>query len=247
MSAFLVLGATGSVGENLARRLVNDGCNVLLAGRDADRLGKMSKELCCPSALVNASEPTSFERCFKATVESFGEVTGVANCVGSLLLKPAHSTTDGEFQETLTANLFSAFATVRAAGRLMKRNGGSVVLVSSAAARIGMPNHEAIAAAKAGVEGLMVSAAASYAARGLRFNAVAPGLTRSRMTQHLWENKTSAEASTRMHALGRIGEPEDVAAMIYWLLSTETSWVTGQIFGVDGGLSSVLGRPKVAR
>ena len=129
----------------------------------------------------------------------------------------------------------------------MKRNGGSVVLVSSAAARIGMPNHEAIAAAKAGIEGLTVSAAASYAGRGIRFNAVAPGLTKSQMTRHIWQNKTSAEASVRMHALGRLGEPDDVAAMIHCLLSNETNWITGQVFGVDGGLSSVLGRSKVSR
>ena len=129
----------------------------------------------------------------------------------------------------------------------MKRSGGSVVLVSSAAARIGMPNHETIAAAKAGGEGLVVSAAASYANRGTRFNAVAPGLTKSNMTRHLWENESSAEASVRMHALGRLGESDEVASMIDWLLYDEAGWVTGQIFGVDGGLSSVLGRPRVAR
>jgi 3-oxoacyl-[acyl-carrier protein] reductase len=247
MSVFLVFGATGAVGSCLARRLVNDGVDVLLAGRDPERLRSIALELDCPSALVDASDPSSFRKCFDDAVANFGQVDGVTNCIGSLLLKPAHSTTDDEFQDTLTANLFSAFATVRAAGQGMKRNGGSVVLVSSAAARIGMPNHEAIAAAKAGVEGLTVSAAATYASRGIRVNAVAPGLTKSSMTRHLWENKTSAEASLRMHALGRLGEPDDVAAMIQWLLSSEASWITGQAFGVDGGLSSVLSRRKVAR
>ena len=247
MSVFLVFGATGAVGSCLARRLVNDGVDVLLAGRDPERLRSIASELDCPSALVDASDPSSFRKCFDDAVANFGQVDGVTNCIGSLLLKPAHSTTDDEFQDTLTANLFSAFASVRAAGQGMKRNGGSVVLVSSAAARIGMPNHEAIAAAKAGVEGLTVSAAATYASRGIRVNAVAPGLTKSSMTRHLWENKTSAEASLRMHALGRLGEPDDVAAMIQWLLSSEASWITGQAFGVDGGLSSVLSRRKVAR
>ncbi|MFT5093225.1 MAG: 3-oxoacyl-[acyl-carrier protein] reductase [Porticoccaceae bacterium] len=247
MSAFLIFGATGSVGSRLARRLVKNDCNVVLAGRDSEKLAAISSELGCPSATVDASDAKSFVRCFEETIGTFGQIAGVANCIGSLLLKPAHRTTDDEFQATLTTNLFSAFATVRAAGQMMNRNGGSVVLVSSAAARIGMPNHEAIAAAKAGIEGLTISAAASYAARGIRFNAVAPGLTKSNMTRHLWENTTAAEASTRMHALGRLGEPEDVAAMIHWLLSNETSWVTGQVFAVDGGLSSVLGRPKVSR
>ena len=210
-------------------------------------LNALASELGCPSAQVDTTDAASFLHCFEETAATYGEIAGVANCIGSLLLKPAHTTTDDEFHATINANLFSAFATARAAGQTMKRNGGSVVLVSSAAARIGMPNHEAIAAAKAGIEGLTVSAAASYAGRGIRFNAVAPGLTKSQMTRHIWENKTSAEASVRMHALGRLGEPDDVAAMIHCLLSNETSWITGQVFGVDGGLSSVLGRSKVSR
>lgn len=247
MAAFLVLGATGSIGSQLARRLVNNDCNVFLAGRNSERLNAIASELDCPSAQVDTTDAASFLRCFEETAATFGEIAGVANCIGSLLLKPAHSTTDDDFHAMINANLFSAFATARAAGQTMSRNGGSVVLISSAAAQVGMPNHEAIAAAKAGIEGLTVSAAASYAGRGIRFNAVAPGLTKSQMTRHIWENKTSAQASVRMHALGRLGEPDDVAAMIHWLLSNETSWVTGQVFGVDGGLSSVLGRTKVSR
>jgi NAD(P)-dependent dehydrogenase (short-subunit alcohol dehydrogenase family) len=241
VAAFLILGATGSVGSRLARRLINDGSNVLVAARNVDRLQDLASRLDCPSALIDAADPESFDRCFEEAASSFGEI------IGSLLLKPAHATTDEEFHTTLNANLFSAFATARAAGKTMKSSGGSVVLVSSAAARIGIPNHEAIAAAKAGIEGLTVAAAASYAGRGIRFNAVAPGLTKSEMTRHIWENKTIAEASVGMHALGRLGEPEDVAAMIHWLLSNESSWITGQVFGVDGGLSSVRGRSKASR
>jgi len=214
MPAFLILGATGSVGSRLARRLINDDCNLFIAARNADRLQVLASQPGCPSAHVDASDPGSFVRCFGEAAGTFGEIAGVANCIGSLLLKPAHTTTDDEFQATINANLFSAFATARTAGKTMERSGGSVVLVSSAAARIGMPNHEAIAAAKAGIEGLTVAAAASYAGRGIRFNAVAPGLTMSQMTRHIWENKQAAEASVRMHALGRLGEPDDVAAMM---------------------------------
>jgi NAD(P)-dependent dehydrogenase (short-subunit alcohol dehydrogenase family) len=142
----------------------------------------------------------------------------------------------------IAANLTSAFAVVRAAGKAMRQKGGSIVLVSSAAARIGLANHEAIAAAKAGVMGLTLSAAATYASKGIRVNAVAPGLVRTPMTQRIWDNPKSAEASQAMHALGRLGEPDDVASLIGWLLDPANSWVTGQVIGVDGGLGSLRTR-----
>ena len=100
-------------------------------------------------------------------------------------------------------------------------------------------NHEAIAAAKAGVIGLMQSAAASYASRGIRINAVAPGLVKTEMTRRIWSSEKSASVSRSMHALGRLGEPKDVASLIVWLLQPENDWVTGQVFGVDGGLGTL--------
>ena len=121
--------------------------------------------------------------------------------------------------------------------------GGSVALVSSAAARVGLASHEAIAAAKAGVIGLTLSAAATYAGRGLRFNCVAPGLVRTPLTARLTATEASSRASTAMHPLGRLGEPDDVAAGIAWLLDPRNSWVTGQVIGIDGGLADLRGRP----
>ena len=124
----------------------------------------------------------------------------------------------------------------------MTATGGSVVLVSSAAARVGLVNHEAIAAAKAGVIGLTLSAAATYAPRGIRVNCVAPGLVRTPMTARLTANEASLKASTAMHALGRVGDPADVAGAIDWLLGPDSGWVTGQVLGIDGGLATV--RPR---
>jgi short-subunit dehydrogenase len=124
----------------------------------------------------------------------------------------------------------------------MATSGGSIVLVSSAAARIGLANHEAIAAAKAGVIGLTLSAAASYASKGIRINCVAPGLVRTPMTERLTSNEATLKASTAMHALGRIGEASDVAAAIEWFIRPEQNWVTGQVLGIDGGLGSLRSR-----
>lgn len=122
--------------------------------------------------------------------------------------------------------------------------GGSVVLMASAAARIGLPHHEAIAAAKAGIIGLMLSGAATYAGMNLRFNVVAPGLIESPLTASITTNPLLRKASESMHALGRLGKPIDVANAIVFLLDPQNSWMTGQVLGVDGGLGSILSKPK---
>jgi len=169
----------------------------------------------------------------------FGTLQGATNLVGSILLKPAHLTTDEEFETTLQLNLKSAFYTVRAATKAMLTSGGSIVLASSVATKIGLVNHEAIAAAKGGINGLVLSTAATYASRNIRVNAVAPGLVRTPLSAKMTSNELSLKASVAMHPLGRIGEPDDVATAIAWLLNPHTTWVTGQILSIDGGLASV--------
>ena len=210
-----------------------------------EKAAGLSEEVSCDVHKVEADDPASIEACVKAAAEKYGEITGVANCIGSVLLKPAHLTSDAEWHHTITTNLTSSFSLVRAAAKVMRKSGGSIVLVSSAAAQIGLSNHEAIAAAKAGIIGLTLSAAATYSNRGIRVNAVAPGLVKSEMTRKLWETQEAAATSAQMHAMGRVGEPEDVARAIAWLLDPNNSWVTGQTIGVDGGLGSVLTRMKV--
>jgi 3-oxoacyl-[acyl-carrier protein] reductase len=240
--SFVVIGAHGGVGEALCRRLAGRGARVLMAGRDAGRLAHLATQVGGETCPLDATSTAEVEACLRRAREIFGRIDGVANCVGSLLLKPAHAITDEEWNSVLATNLGSAFAVVRAAGLVMAAHGGSVVLVSSAAARIGLANHEAIAAAKAGVEGLTLAAAASYAQKGLRVNCVAPGLTRTPLTSRLWQNELMAKAAAGMHALGRIGAPEEIASAINWLLDAEQAWVTGQVIGVDGGLSRVRSR-----
>ncbi len=239
---YVVLGATGGIGYELSRRLKARGARLVVAARDPGRLREMGVGLGAEPVALDATLPEQVEACARRAFDRFGRLDGIANCVGSLLLKPAHLTSDAEWSGTIATNLTSAFATVRAAARTMLQNGGSVVLVSSAASRTGLANHEAIAAAKAGVIGLTLSAAATYAKQGIRFNCVAPGLVRTPLTARLLASESQAKASAAMHPLGRIGEPSDVAAAIEWLLDPAQSWVTGQVIGVDGGLSAV--RPR---
>ena len=242
MPTYLVFGATGGIGESLCRRLASRGARLMITGRNGAKLQMLADELHARAYPLDATRFEEVDACVEKVLQLHGRLDGVANCIGSLLLKPAHSTSEAEWLATVATNLTTAFAVLRAAAKAMLNTGGSIVLVSSAAARIGLANHEAIAAAKAGVVGLTLSAAATYGPRGIRVNCVAPGLVRTPMTARLTANEASLKASTAMHALGRIGEPQDVAAAIEWLLSPEQSWITGQVLGIDGGLGSVRSR-----
>lgn len=238
----LLVGASGGIGRALARQLSLSGAELVLAGRDAATLEPLASELGATAALLSGPPFEALDGAVQHALAAHGRLDGLVNLAGSLLLKPAHRTSQQEWRDTLAANLDTAFAAVRAGAGAMMKSGGSIVLLSSAAVRLGLANHEAIAAAKAGVEGLARAAAASYAARGIRVNAVAPGLIRTGLTAGLLRAPASEAASVAMHALGRLGEPEDVARAIAWLLDPAQAFVTGQVLGVDGGLSSV--RPR---
>jgi 3-oxoacyl-[acyl-carrier protein] reductase len=238
--AYLIFGATGGIGSHLARNLAADGHRLFLSGRDQTKLALLGRELDAAGQPADATDSTQVKAVFAAAREQLDVLDGVVHCVGSLLLKPAARTTDTEWLDTLNTHLSSAFYVLREAAGALAANGGAVVLLSSAAARHGFANHEAIAAAKAGIIGLTLSAAATYARQKIRVNCVAPGLTRTPLTAGLTGNETMLKNSTALHALGRIGEPEEVAAAIRFLLENE--WITGQVLSIDGGLSSVFPR-----
>jgi NAD(P)-dependent dehydrogenase (short-subunit alcohol dehydrogenase family) len=231
MASFLVIAASSSIGQATVSMLKQAGHNVFTTARDNKKI--------TPNELLDATDFDAVEEVFKKA----GEINGVVNFSGSLLLKPAHLTSKEEYQSVIDASLTTAFATIRAAGKHMK-NGGSVVLISSAAAMEGIANHEAIAAAKAGIIGITYSAAASYAQMNLRVNTVAPGLIETTLTESITNNETSRKFSEAMHALGRLGKPEDVARCVVFLLDPANDWITGQVIAVDGGLSRVRPRLK---
>lgn len=237
--SYIVIGGAGGIGKALCHELLKKGSAVIAGVRNPQILESEQRIDNVDYRSIDAEDWESIDELFTEIQSEGVSLGGAALCVGSILLRPAHLTRIEDFDTVLSKNLYSAFGLVRAAGKRLAKCGGSVVLVSSAAAGHGLANHEAISAAKAGVEGLVRSAAATYAPKGLRINCVAPGLVQTGLTKSIVSNPTSLKFSQKMHALGRIGQPEEVAKAIAWLLDDDQSWITGQTIGVDGGLANV--------
>jgi 3-oxoacyl-[acyl-carrier protein] reductase len=241
---FVVIGAGGSIGSSVSKTLHDQGAQLALLGRNSDSITEPADHKNVIKHPVDATNFEDVEKKISIATDHFGHIDGVVNCVGSLLLKPAHSTTEEDLKNTIDTNLGSAFATVRAVAKVIKKD-ASVILLSSSAAEVGIVNHEAIAAAKAAIIGLARSAAATYASRNLRFNCIAPGMVRTKLTAPITQNEVALKGSVAMHALGRIGEPDEIGRTIAFFLSPEQSWITGQVLSVDGGLSRVRTRAKI--
>lgn len=233
-----IIGATGGIGAALARRIAPRTQLVLSARTDAP-LNALAGELGAHAVPMDATQPESIQQALASIMQTHGRIDAVVLAVGSVLLKSAHRTSLDEWHATITQNLHAAFYVTRAVTEKMQRQagGGAILLFSTAAAQIGFANHEAIAAAKAGVEGLARATAASYAPRNIRVNVIAPGLVDTPLAQPITTNAAALEASRQMHPLGRIGTADDVAQVAEAVLTS--TWMTGQVVVVDGGLAGI--------
>ena len=231
---YIVFGATGSIGSSLAEQLVSSGNSVHLVARNEAELKNISDKLGCTSTVANVLEDGFIDK-VKSDVP---EAKGVAYCVGSIDLKPLRMVTEQDFNKCMKLNLYSAVETIKGYQESLKKNKGSIVMFSTVAAQRGFTNHAIIASAKAAVEGLTVSLAAEFAPN-IRVNCVAPSLTKSKIAEPMLKNTAIAEGIARAHPLKRLGEGKDSAALAKFLLTEDSSWVTGQIIAVDGGRSKL--------
>jgi NAD(P)-dependent dehydrogenase (short-subunit alcohol dehydrogenase family) len=236
----VILGATGGIGSEIAKTAAKLGAKLILVARNQQKLKDLSTNLGNVEFFNGDITDFDFLQDTVNTVEEkYSKIDVLIHSVGSILLKPIHVITEEEFKDTINLNLTSAFLAIKAVIRgMMRRKSGSIIVISSVAASKGLRNHETISAAKGGLESMIRSAAITYASRGVRLNGVALGLVDTPLSKNakLTSSEKALEISNKMHPLGRIGTPEDIVDAILYLASDKSSWVTGTIIPIDGGL-----------
>lgn len=222
----LIIGASSGIGLAIAQTLQADGASLFTASRRAPQ-GIQSQHI-----TWDVTQP--IEGLFDALPDA---LHGLVYAPGSINLKPFQRFSLADFQADFNVNVLGAVAAIQAnLARLRKAGGASIVLFSTVAVQTGMGFHASIATAKGAVEGLTRSLAAELAATKIRCNAIAPSLTDTPLAASLLSSDEKREASNKRHPIGRVGTPQDLAAVAKLLLSDEGSWITGQVLNVDGGM-----------
>tara|TARA_Y100001970_G_scaffold213791_1_gene261358 strand:+ start:24 stop:740 length:717 start_codon:yes stop_codon:yes gene_type:complete len=234
---YLIFGATGAIGSKLANQLYEEKKECHLIGRNEEELKKLANKL---SYSFTVCDVLKIDFAKKLVEDLFDtDVIGIAYCVGSIDIKPFKITKASDFVSSYVLNLVAVTDIIRSLLDNLKKNNASVVLFSTVAAKKGFTNHSIISSAKSAVEGLTVSLAAELAPN-IRINCIAPSLTKSKMAKSVIKNEKIEESIAKLHPLKRIGDPLDSANLANFLLSKNSSWITGQIIGVDGGRSTLV-------
>ncbi len=228
----LIIGGTSGIGLKTGEQLQQQGANVITASR---KQSEAAMALGLPHLPLDVLH---FDADFTKSIPAV--LHGLLYCPGSIKLKPFERLKPEDFRQELELHVLGTVQVLQAAMPFLKRAGGaSVVVFSTVAAATGMPFHASIATAKAALEGLTLSLAAEYAASQIRFNAIAPSLTNTPLAQNLLSTPEKTEAAAKRHPLGRVGQPQDMAAAATFLLSDSSSWMTGQVLHVNGGIGNL--------
>jgi NAD(P)-dependent dehydrogenase (short-subunit alcohol dehydrogenase family) len=217
----VLVGGNSGIGKAVAAQLQENGATIFSYSRTGEG-----------TAAVDFS--TDFEE-----LPGLPEIIdGVVYCPGTINLKPFHRISIADFKQEMEVNFYGAIRLLQACLKGLKKSSSpSVVLYSTVAVQTGMGFHAGIASAKGAVEGLTRSLAAEWAPNKIRVNAIAPSLTETPLALALLSTPEKKEASDKRHPLGRVGRPEDIAEATVFLLSEKSSWMTGQILHLDGGMS----------
>lgn len=225
----LIIGASSGIGAVLAQRLTNQKANLFTASR--------TQNPATNSHHINWDVNLPVGDLFNTLPDT---LHGLVYLPGTINLKPFHRLSVSDFQADFQINVLGAVAAIQAnLSRLKKADGASIVLFSTVAAKIGMGFHASISTSKGAIEGLTISIASELAPSKIRCNAIAPSLTDTPLAKNLLSSDEKREASAKRHPIGRVGTPNDIAAMSQLLLSDDGSWITGQIIGIDGGMGSL--------
>ena len=234
-----IVGGSSDIAIATVNHISKEKYNFFALIREQDKSSELS-DLGVDVTIGDATSEDDIKN-FISGVKESGEIHAILHCVGSFAVRPPHAMNKEAFETVISTNLTSAFLTLSIAGKAMLSQGhGRMVFMSSVAGSLGLVNHEAISAAKGGVESMVRSAAATYANRGLRINAVAPGLTDTKLASPIMSNETASQAASQKIPIKRVGQKEEVANVIKWLLTEAPENFTGQILHTDGGMSNVL-------
>ncbi len=242
----IITGASGGIGHALALKLASTDTHCVLVSRQTDKLTAL-QALIPNSSVIEADVTTADGAAFvwQQCLSTVGIPTLLAHCVGNTHIAALHKTPLEIWEAVRRVNLDSSFYVLQQFTKCLANNKmtGSAVFVSSVVTQIGVANHEAIAAAKGGIDALVQSAAATYASLGIRINAVAPALTETPLTATMLKHEAMRQGAEKQYPLAGINSANDVADTISWLLSAQAQRITGQTIAVDGGFSRI--RPLV--
>ncbi len=230
-----VFGGTGSIGKALSKKLKSNNYDPIIISRNATELKQLSEEIGCKYIVCDVLD---IDKIKTISEEYKDELCGIAYCVGSINLKPLKMTKDEDFIESFKINTLSAINAIKFNQDTLAKNTGSILLYSTIAVKQGFTNHTVVSTAKGAIEGLTLSLAAEFAPK-IKVNCIAPSLTDAKMTQKLISNDNIKKAIENMHPLPKIGSGEDFSDIGSFLLSSKNNWITGQIFHIDGGRSSL--------
>ena len=245
----VIFGSTGGIGKALSYDLSHKH-NIFIGSTNKNKIDKLkfdinqrnisnANDYLADGVVVDATDFDSIKYFLNKANNFLGSIDCILNCVGSLILKPAHATSEDELIDTFKVNVFSCFGILKHSFKYMRKNGGQILFFSSAAYKIGLKNHECISSAKGAITSLVSSAASTYSKYNIRVNAIAPGLVQTPLTESITKNKISLEYSKKIHGLNRIGTPQNLIPIISSLIDERSNWITGQTFKIDGGLSNI--------